>query len=145
MQQTKIRRQKKVIKSFGALFVPHLGKTFPLIKPLNQWKGGRIESIQVQKEHLEEREMIEADFSFQMLSYRCSIEWVTTYCNLVEYDRQLYNDDRDAASFVLASESQPSQPQDFQLLSCLVQGVLLRQIYHCLSSHQLDQIGRAHV
>ena len=49
--------------------------------------------------------MIEADFGFQMLSCRCSVEWLTTYNNLVEYDRQLHNDDRDAASFVLASKS----------------------------------------
>ena len=46
--------------------------------------------------------MIEADFGFQMLSCRCSIEWLTTYSNLVEYDRQLHNDDRDTASFVQA-------------------------------------------
>ena len=138
MQQTKTRRQNKVIKSLRVLFLPHLGKTFPLIKPLNQWKGGRIESIQVQKEHLEEREMIEADFSFQMLSYRCSIEWVTTYCNLVEYDRQLYNDDRDAASFVLASESYLLSLRIFNIFLIQFRGVLLRQIYPCLSSHQLD-------
>ena len=44
--------------------------------------------------------MIEADFGFQILSCRYSVEWLTTYSNLVEYDRQLHNDDRDAASFV---------------------------------------------
>ena len=44
--------------------------------------------------------MIEADFGFHMLSYRCSVQWLTTYNNLVEYDWQLHNDDRDAASFV---------------------------------------------
>ena len=28
--------ERKVIESLGALFLPHLGGTFPLIKPLNQ-------------------------------------------------------------------------------------------------------------
>ena len=49
--------------------------------------------------------MIEVDFGFQMLSCHCFVEWLTTYSNLVEYDQQLRNDDRDAASFVLASKS----------------------------------------
>ena len=57
--------------------------------------------------------MIEANFGFQMLSCRCYVEWLTTYNNLVEYDQQLHNDDRDATSFVQAFESQPSYPQDF--------------------------------
>ena len=36
-----------------------------------------------------------------MLSCRCSIEWLTTYSNLVKYDRQLHNDDRNAASLLI--------------------------------------------
>ena len=44
--------------------------------------------------------MIEANFGFQTLSCHCSVEWLTTYSNLVEYDRQLHSDDKDAASFV---------------------------------------------
>ena len=44
--------------------------------------------------------MIEANFGFQMLSCCCFVEWLTTYSNLVEYDRKHHNDDRDAASFV---------------------------------------------
>ena len=44
--------------------------------------------------------MIEANFGFQILSCRCSVKWLSTYSNLVEYDRQLHNDDRDASSFV---------------------------------------------
>ena len=28
--------ERKVIESLGAFFLPHLGGTFPLIKPLNQ-------------------------------------------------------------------------------------------------------------
>ena len=44
--------------------------------------------------------MIKADFGFQTRSCRCSVKWLTTYSNLVEYDQQLHNDDRDAASFV---------------------------------------------
>ena len=31
------RRKKKMIESLGALFLPQLERTFPLIKPLNQW------------------------------------------------------------------------------------------------------------
>ena len=49
--QKQEERKRKVIESLGALFLPHLGRTFPLIKPLNQWKGGRIETVQVRKEH----------------------------------------------------------------------------------------------
>ena len=30
------KREKKVIESLGALFLPHLRRTFPLIKPLNR-------------------------------------------------------------------------------------------------------------
>ena len=30
-----------------------------------------------------------------------SIEWLATYSNLVEYDRQLHNEDKDAAFFCL--------------------------------------------
>ena len=44
--------------------------------------------------------MIEVHFGFQMLSCRCSVEWLTTYSNLVEYDRQPHNDDKDAVSSV---------------------------------------------
>ena len=45
------RREKKVIESLGVLFLPNFGRPFPLIKPLNPWWGGRIETIQVRKEH----------------------------------------------------------------------------------------------
>ena len=45
------KREKKVIESLGALFLPHLGRTFPLIKPLNQKWGERIKIVQVWKEH----------------------------------------------------------------------------------------------
>ena len=43
--------RQKVTRSLEAFFLPHLGRTFPLIKPLNQWRGRRIETIQVRKEH----------------------------------------------------------------------------------------------
>ena len=39
------------IESFGALFLSHLRRTFPLSKPLNLWWGKRIETVQVRKEH----------------------------------------------------------------------------------------------
>ena len=47
-----------------------------------------------------EQERIEADSGFQMLSCCFSVKWLITYSNLVEYDRQLHNDDIDATSFV---------------------------------------------
>ena len=31
------KRKKKVIESLGVIFLSYLGRTFPLIKPLNQW------------------------------------------------------------------------------------------------------------
>ena len=34
--QKQEERKRKVIESLGALFLPHLGRTFPLIKPLNR-------------------------------------------------------------------------------------------------------------
>ena len=44
--------------------------------------------------------MMEIDSSFPMRSYYCSIEWLTTYSNLIEYIQLLYSDDKDVASFV---------------------------------------------
>ena len=44
-----------------------------------------------------------SDFPIQ--SCRYSVEQLAIYSNLVEYDRQNHNDDRDAASFVQAFES----------------------------------------
>ena len=43
--------REEVIESLGALFLPHLGRTFSLRKPLNLWWRERIETIQVRKEH----------------------------------------------------------------------------------------------
>ena len=38
MQKKKNKKiERKAIQSLGALFLPHLGGTFPLIKPLNRW------------------------------------------------------------------------------------------------------------
>ena len=43
------KRERKVIESLGTLFLPHPGRTFPLIKPLNRrW---REKTVQVRKEH----------------------------------------------------------------------------------------------
>ena len=50
-KQKQEERKRKVIESLGALFLPHPRRTFPLIKPLNQWRGERIETVQVRKEH----------------------------------------------------------------------------------------------
>ena len=46
---TKTRREREVTESLGALFLPHPGRTFPLIKPLNRRWGRKI--VQVRKEH----------------------------------------------------------------------------------------------
>ena len=40
-----------MIESLRALFLPHLGRTFPLSKPLNWRLGERIKTIQVRKKH----------------------------------------------------------------------------------------------
>ena len=47
--ETKTRRGKreKVTKSLRAFFFPHFGGTFPFCKPLIQWLGRRIETVQV--------------------------------------------------------------------------------------------------
>ena len=34
--KTRRREREKVTKSLGAFFLPHLGRTFPLRKPLNR-------------------------------------------------------------------------------------------------------------
>ena len=47
----KQEEREEVIESLRALFLPHLGRTFPLSKPLNLWWGERIETVQVRKEH----------------------------------------------------------------------------------------------
>ena len=38
--------------------------------------------------------------SFLMRSYYYSVEWLTTYSNLVKYVQLLHSDSKDAASFV---------------------------------------------
>ena len=35
-KNTNMKREKKMIESLGALFLPHLGRTFPLREALNQ-------------------------------------------------------------------------------------------------------------
>ena len=47
--QKQEERERKVTESLGALFLPHPGRTFPLIKPLNRHCGGK--TIQVRKKH----------------------------------------------------------------------------------------------
>ena len=51
MQKQKQEEWEEVIGSFGVLFLPHLGRTFPLSKPLNLWWGERIETVQVRKDY----------------------------------------------------------------------------------------------
>ena len=43
---------------------------------------------------------METDSGFQMRSYYCSIESLTTCSNSVKYVQKLHSDDRDATSFV---------------------------------------------
>ena len=43
---------------------------------------------------------MKTDFGFPMRSCRYSVEWLTIYSNLVEYDRLIHNDDKDAASSI---------------------------------------------
>ena len=40
--KTRMGEREKVIESLGAIFLPHLGRTFPFSKPLIQWCGGII-------------------------------------------------------------------------------------------------------
>ena len=51
---------------------------------------------------------METEFGFLMRSYCCSVEWLTTYSNLVEYAQSPHNDDRDAASSIYTFEYFPS-------------------------------------
>ena len=43
---------------------------------------------------------MEIDSGFRMRAYYCFVEWLTTCNNLEEYALKLYNDDRNAVSFV---------------------------------------------
>ena len=46
-KQEKIER--KVIESLGAIFLPHLGRTFPLIKPLNRGEGEELKPFMFER------------------------------------------------------------------------------------------------
>ena len=41
--------------------------------------------------------MVEIDSGFQMRSYSCFVEWLTTCSNLAEYVLKLHSDNKDAA------------------------------------------------
>ena len=62
----------------------------------------------LRKSYQEEQKKVEADSVFQMRSYCCSIEWLTTCSNLVEYALKLHNDDRDDASYIYTFDYYPS-------------------------------------
>ena len=47
----KKKRERKVTKSLRAFFLPHLIRTFPFDEPLIRQWGGRIETVQIQKEY----------------------------------------------------------------------------------------------
>ena len=43
------KREKKVIESLGVLFLPHLRRTFPLIKPLNRRWGKELKLFKFER------------------------------------------------------------------------------------------------
>ena len=45
--KTRSGEKEKVTEALRALFLPHLGRTFPFSKPLIWQRRGRIETIQV--------------------------------------------------------------------------------------------------
>jgi len=49
--KTRKEEIEKVTKSLRAFFLPYLGRTFPFDESLIRRWGGRIETIQVWKEH----------------------------------------------------------------------------------------------
>ena len=51
MQKQKHEEREEMIESLGAFFLPHLGRTSLSSKPLIQRGGGKIEIVQVRKEH----------------------------------------------------------------------------------------------
>ena len=77
---------------------------------------------------------MKTDSGFQMRSYYCFVEWITTCSNQVEYVLKLYSDDKDAVSSIQTFDYFPSQFQGFQSLSYQAQGVLIRQIYPSMFS-----------
>ena len=50
-KQKQEEEREKVTKSLEAFFLPYLGTTFLFSKPLIRRWGGRVETVQVQKEH----------------------------------------------------------------------------------------------
>ena len=72
--------REKAMESPGALFLPHLGRVFPLSESLNRRWGGKIEIVQVQKEHegfekiSKGQKWMEIDSGFLMRSCHCSVE-----------------------------------------------------------------------
>ena len=44
--------------------------------------------------------MMKIDSGFPMRSYCCSVEWLTTYSNLVKYVQLLHSDDKDVTSSI---------------------------------------------
>ena len=49
--KTRKEEREKVTKSLGAFFLPNLGRIFSFSKSLIRRLGGRIETVQVRKEH----------------------------------------------------------------------------------------------
>ena len=50
-QRERERERERETKSLGAFFLPRLRRIFPLSEHLIWWWGGRIETVQVRKEH----------------------------------------------------------------------------------------------
>ena len=64
-KQRQEEEREKVIESLGAIFLPHLGRTFLFREPLIRWLRGRVKIIQIQKEHE----------GFKMISKRSKRGW----------------------------------------------------------------------
>ena len=47
--QKQEERERKEIESLGALFLPYLGRTFPLIKPLNCGEGEELKPFKFER------------------------------------------------------------------------------------------------
>ena len=41
-----VGREKKLTESLGAIFRPHLGRSFSFNEPLIRWQGGRVKTVQ---------------------------------------------------------------------------------------------------
>ena len=85
---------------------------------------------------------METDLGFPMRLCCCSVEWQAIYSNLVKYDRQLHNDDRDAASLFKLLSITLLSPRVFSFFLSKLKGCsYVLTSYHNLTSLFLDSIS----